>query len=414
MPPKATSHRPAPEVPHPKGSAERRITVVGAGLAGAAVAFSLAQRGWQVEVLDAAPALGAGASGLPVGLAAPHVSPDDNALSRITRAGVQATLDRAQALTLAGKLNAQDWGLTGVLEHRIKGKRELPSGKALPQAHQHWSTRASEAQVAAAGLAPGSPALWHSPAAWLRPRRFVAAQLAAPGITLRLGCPVQGISHSAEGWAVHDPSGRRLSLTPHLVLASAFDTAALLHNGIFSAPGNRLHVPLNPLRGQISFGRVDALSDATQAQLPPFPVNGHGSFISGVAAPDDESTHWFIGSTFERDCTQAPVRAEDHAANQIRLNTLLPHLSPGFATGFAPEHIQGWAGVRCTLPDRLPAVGPLDPLRWPGLHLSVGMGARGISLAVLCGEIMAAQLDGQPLRLAPELARHLAAQRFVK
>ena len=78
---------------------EDRITVVGAGMAGAAVAASLAQRGWQVQVLEAAPALGAGASGLPVGLTAPHVSPDDNVVSRITRSGVQATLARVQALT---------------------------------------------------------------------------------------------------------------------------------------------------------------------------------------------------------------------------------------------------------------------------------------------------------------------------
>jgi tRNA 5-methylaminomethyl-2-thiouridine biosynthesis bifunctional protein len=41
------------------------------------------------------------------------------------------------------------------------------------------------------------------------------------------------------------------------------------------------------------------------------------------------------------------------------------------------------------------------------------MGARGISLAVLCGEVLAASLQGQPLPLPPELAKHLAAQRFT-
>ena len=383
-------------------------------MAGAAVAASLAQRGWQVQVLDAAPALGAGASGLPVGLAAPHVSPDDNVLSRITRAGVQATLNRARALTDAGLLSPADWGLTGVLEHRIQGKRALPSAKALPQAHDTWSTRASADQVAAAGLPEGSPALWHSQAAWLRPRRWVQAQLTAPGITLRLGCAVQRISHSPAGWAVWDAQGTLLAQTPHLVLASAFDTAALLQALAASDAGGPLNLPLHPLRGQISFGRMVALPADTRDRLPPFPVNGHGSFISGVAAPHDEAAHWFIGSTFERDCEQAPVRTQDHAANQTRLSTLLPTLAPGMASGFAPDQIQGWAGLRCTLPDRLPAVGPLDPVRWPGLHLSTGMGARGISLAVLCGETVAAQLEGMAPPLPPELSRHLAAQRFVK
>ena len=417
MQPKVTCHRLAPKVQDlraHKDPQNRCITVVGAGMAGAAVAASLAQRGWQVQVLEAAPALGAGASGLPVGLAAPHVSPDDNVLSRITRAGVQATLERAQALTQAGSLSTHDWGLTGVLEHRIKGKRELPSSKTVPQEQDSWSQRASAAQVAAAGLPNGSPALWHSQAAWLRPRRLVEAQLAMPGITLRLGCAVQRMSHSGEGWALWDAQGRLLAQAPQVVLASAFDTAALLQSLAGSEPDTLLKFPLHPLRGQISFGRVDALPADVQTQLPPFPVNGHGSFISGVAAPDNEAAHWFIGSTFERDCTQAPVRQEDHAANQTRLTTLLPPLAEGMAPGFAPEHIQGWAGLRCTLPDRLPAVGLIDPVRWPGLHLCTGMGARGISLSVLCGEIIAASLEGQAHPLPPELAKHLAAQRFVK
>jgi len=414
MRPKATCRHPAPEVPDRSECGDRHITVVGAGLSGAAVAASLAQRGWQVNVLEAAPALGAGASGLPVGLAAPHVSPDDNVLSRITRSGVQATLARAQSLTDSGHLNPQDWGWSGVLEHRIKGKRALPSNPAVPDANAYGSHRASADQLAAAGLPVGSPAFWHSQAAWLRPRRFVEAQLATPGITLRLNCAVQRLSHSPAGWSLWDAQDQLLAQTPHLVLASAFDTAALLQSLLNSNPGAALTLPLHPLRGQISFGRVADLPAAIQAQLPPFPVNGHGSFISGVSAPAHADPHWFIGSTFERDCTQAPVRDEDHAANQTRLATLLPPLAQGMASGFAPEHIQGWAGLRCTLPDRLPAVGPIDPERWPGLHLCTGMGARGISLSVLSGEIIASVLTGQPHPLPPELAKHLAAQRFFK
>lgn len=398
------------------------MVVVGAGMAGAAVAASLALRGWQVQVWDAASALGAGASGLPVGLAAPHVSPDDNVLSRITRAGVQATLTRARALTEAAQLTAADWGLTGVLEHRVKGKRELPSAKALPREQESWSTRASAAQIEAAGFPPECPALWHSQAAWLRPRPFVAAQLAAPGVHLRLGLAVHHLTRTPQGWALWDAQDQLLAETPHVLLASAFDTQALLQTLADSeneckerpADGPVLRFPLNPLRGQISFGRMDGLPDATRECLPPFPVNGHGSFISGVAAPGTEAAHWFIGSTFERDCSQAPIRTADHAANQTRLNTLLPHLADGMRTGFAEDRVQGWAGLRCTLPDRLPAVGPIHPARWPGLYVSTGMGARGISLSVLCGEMLATQLEGQAQPLPPELAKHLAAERFVK
>jgi len=71
----------------PASTAERDVVVVGAGLAGSAVAYSLARRGWRVDVLDQGDTPAAGASGLPTGIVAPHISPDDSVLSRLSRAG---------------------------------------------------------------------------------------------------------------------------------------------------------------------------------------------------------------------------------------------------------------------------------------------------------------------------------------
>ena len=375
----------------------RQALVIGAGLSGSAVAHSLAVRGWSVTVLDQALGVGAGASGLPAGLAAPHVSPDDNVLSRITRAGVQATLQRAQALLHSGT----DWALTGVMEHNLAGKRRLPPCTA----DQH-STLATAAQVAAAGLPPDSPVLWHAQAGWIRPRQLVAAQLHTPGVQVRWGQQVQGIERRGDEWTVTDAQGQTLGQAPWLVVASAFDSLALLR----PLPG--FAVPLKPLRGQVSFGHMANLNEAQRQLLPPFPVNGHGSFISGVPTPEG-LPGWFIGSTFERNCEQAPVREEDHADNQVRLATLLPALGQAMAGQFGPDRVKGWAGVRCTLPNRLPAVGPIDRARLPGLCLGTGMGARGISLAVLCGELTAAWLNNEPLPLPGALAKHLAAERYT-
>ena len=375
--------------PNPDGLEPRQALVIGAGLSGSAVAHSLAIRGWAVTVIDQANGVGAGASGLPAGLAAPHVSPDDNVLSRITRAGVQATLQRAQTLLQSGT----DWAPTGVLEHNLAGKRRLPT--------------ASAEQVAAAGLPLGTPAIWHEQAAWIRPRQLVAAQLQTPGVQVLWQYKAQTIERRGKLWTVTDAQGQTLGQAPLLVVASAFDSLALLQ----ALPG--FAVPLNPLRGQISFGHMRDLNDAQRQLLPPFPVNGHGSFISGVPTPDGQSG-WFIGSTFERDCEQAPVRVEDHAANQLRLATLLPDLGAAMQQQFGPAHVHGWAGLRCTLPNRLPAVGPIDSVRLPGLWLCTGMGARGISLAVLCGELTAAWLCNEPMPLDPTLAQHLAAERYIR
>ena len=381
---------------------DRSALVIGAGLSGAAVACSLARRGWHVTVVDAGEGVGAGASGLPAGLTAPHVSPDDSVLSRITRAGVRATLQRCAELLEAG----HDWAPSGVLEHRVEGKRALPGDPAWPPQGHEWSTTATAQQKADAGLPEGAQALWHPMAAWLRPRQLVAAQLKTPGIELRWNTPVQSLRRCACGWQAVSAQGQVLAEAAHVVVASGFHSLALLPEAA---------LPLNPLRGQISMGALTRLSQDLQGRLPQVPVNGHGSFITGVPLPPEWGGQpgWYLGSTFERACTEPVLRSEDHAANHDRLAALLPALSEPMRPAFGPDQVMAWAGLRCTLPDRLPAIGPIAPQALPGLQVCVGMGARGISLSVLSGELIAAQLEGEPLPLSASLAAHLMASRFA-
>lgn len=401
--PRSAVRRPWSTAPH----GERQALVLGAGLSGSAVAHSLAQRGWQVTVLDAGDGPGAGASGLPVGLTVPHVSPDDSPLSRISRAGVHATLQRCRALLQPN----QHWGPTGVLEHRVEGKRALPDSPAWAEQGQAWSRHATAAHKSDGGLPEAAQALWHPRAAWLQPRALVSAQLATPGVQVRWRSAVQRLQAPAQNpqglWQALDAQGQVLAQAPLVVVAGGQPSAALL------APWAAL--PLHALRGQVSLGRLQDLPTSVQAQLPRVPVNGHGSWVSGVPlpAPWGPGLGWVLGSTFEREQPQALLRPEDHSANHARLGRLLPALHAPMAPALTPESAQGWAGVRCTLPDRLPAVGPLDPQGWPGLWTCTGMGARGISLSVLAGECVAAWLEGEPLPLAPSLAKGWAAGRWV-
>ena len=379
----------------------RTALVLGAGLSGSGVACSLARRGWAVTVLDAGPGVGAGASGLPAGLTAPHVSPDDSVLSRITRAGVRATLQRCTELLQSGS----DWAMSGVLEHRVEGKRALPAGDGWPAQGHEWSTPAAPDHIASAGLPEQAQALWHPMAAWLRPRQLVAAQLATPGIEVRWNTEVHSLQQTENGWQVLDAQGQLLAEASTLVVACGFHSRALLPEAA---------LPLNPLRGQISMGPLAALDAGVASHLPDVPVNGHGSFITGVPLPPEFGGQpgWYLGSTFERACPEAVLREQDHAANHARLATLLPALSEPMRPAFALERVLAWAGLRCTLPDRLPAIGALEPAQLPGLQVCAGMGARGISLSVLAGELIAAQLEGEPLPLEASLQSRLMAHRF--
>lgn len=383
--------------------------VIGGGVAGAATAASLARRGWRVQLLDQGDAPAAGASGLPAGVFAPHVSPDDSLLSRLSRSGVRATLAQARALLREGL----DFGQTGVLERHAADKAR---NKALPAswaegAGADWSQPASDATLAQAQLPAGTPANWHPHAGWLRPARLVGQLLAQPGIAWQGGSHVSRLQRKegADGpWQALDATCRVLAEAPVVVIAAGADSRTLLDN----------HWPLQALRGQVSVGTYAA----GEAPVAPFPLNGNGNLVPDFPLYGDGDTPraWIMGSTFERGQTALPPtpaeQQEAHAANFAKMQGLLPPAAERLQTDFAAPagHLRTWAAVRCTLHDRLPVVGPVDAAALPGLWACTAMGARGLTLSVLCGELLAARLQGEPLPLDAKFARALGAERLAK
>lgn len=356
----------------PAASAARCV-VIGAGLAGAAAAASFARRGWEVTVLDAAGAPAQGASGLPAGLLAPHQSPDDNLLSRLSRAGVRITMQEAQRL-----LPRDDWDPCGVLENRLDDARPLP---ALGDQLHPFSRPASGRRQALAGLPPQSPAWWHEKAAWIRPAALVRAWLQHPAITRRSHARVRRLQFDAGFWRVLGDDDTELARADWVIVAAAHDSAALLP----------VALNLNPVRGQVSWSHEvpDTL---------PFAVNGNGHFLPRVPLPGGPA--WLTGSTYGRGDTLRDERTEDHAANLERLRVLLPETARALAPQFDSGLVQAWSGIRCASADRRPLVG----LVAPGLAVSTAMGSRGLTFAALGAELLAARLHREPLPLERKLA----------
>ena len=201
--------------PHwqPRGLREDRdaapggAVVVGAGLAGAAVAASLARRGWHVTVLDAADSPASGASALPVGLLAPHVSPDDNLLSRLSRAGARMTLQQAREFLREG----QDWRETGVM-------------------------RLGEASA------------WQEHAGWIKPAALVRSWLAQPGIEWRTGVRVASLdAHRGKLVVVAAALGSRELVSGRIELHPVRGQVA------WGPQADDLRVPAHPVNGNGHF-----------------------------------------------------------------------------------------------------------------------------------------------------------------
>jgi tRNA 5-methylaminomethyl-2-thiouridine biosynthesis bifunctional protein len=338
-------------------------------------------------VLDQAATPAAGASALPAGLLAPHHSPDDTLLSRLTRSGVRMTLHYARTFLPEG----EDWRFTGVLEHRPDDSQRLSPDPS--EAARVWTRAADPARKAAARLPDQEPASWHELAAWIRPQALVRAWLSEPGVTWRGGACVRSLGSAGGVWLVHGDHGAVLAEAELVVLAAAHGTARLIDS----------QLPLQPVRGQVSW----AFHREGQ-QLPPFPVNGNGHFIP--AAMVEGGTAWLCGSTYERNEIDRSPREADHQFNLGKLRALLPAIAEELAPAFDGGSVQAWTGVRCVSADRRPYVGELRPALWT----STAMGSRGLTFALLCAELLAARLHGEPLPLEQRLANALDIARNVR
>lgn len=418
--------------------------VVGAGLAGASVAQALARRGWQVQVLDAASAPAAGASGLPVGLMVPHVSADDSPRSRLSRAGIRLMLNQARALLVQG----QDWGATGVLERRLSGAGGLPL--RWPAQAAAWSQPANDLladTLWGSGLPGPCAALWHACAAWIKPARLVQAWLAQPGVQFKGGACVAQIRREGEAWVLFDAASIELARANIVVLAAAGSTTQLLDellnhlqaHAIANASTAAANPPsgwaselasalpqvprLQAVSGQISWARQ---RPADGSVLPPYPVNGLGSLVAHVPVDDllaggggdalprgnASGLAWFAGATYEtQSCEDPPSIAAQHHANHARLQALLPACAQALADQFNDGSAQAWRNTRYAPADRLPVVGPLMDGDSPTLWISTGLGSRGLSTSVLCAELLAARLGAEPWPVEASLARHLEPRR---
>ncbi|WP_310626174.1 FAD-dependent oxidoreductase [Limnohabitans sp.] len=391
---------------------ERTVTVIGAGITGAGTARALAERDWLVTVLDAGAAPAAGASGLPVGVVAPHTSHDDSGVSRLSRAGLRLMMQTMRTLLTEGV----DWGGTGVRERRLPGKTRR-GGVPLSWLHEHALT-AHDWTHQAPPPAPDD-AYWHPHGAWLRPTQLVRALLDHPNIRWQGHAKVNALacithhagpeSTNASQWQTLQ-DGQVLTESSRVVLAAGPGSAALIATATQDGSAPRI----NPLRGQMSWGLMADVP--ANAHMPATPVNGHGSFVHNIPSPNGNEPAWYTGATYDRIHSDARLLDADHAENLDRLKALESQtadaLAPLFATvGTGAPRVHGWAGVRCGVHDRLPMTGRV----WnapEGLYMNTAMGSRGLTLGLLCGELLAAQWHGEPLPIEAQLMKFLSATRF--
>lgn len=382
---------------------ERRAIVIGAGLAGAAISERLASRGWHIDLFERHAAPAQEASGNPAGILLPHLAKDDALAARLSRASFLYALRRLRDLA------AVRWSPCGVLQIARDAAHEAlqrDTVQALKLAPDFAAFLERDVATALIGREVAHGGWWFPNGGWVSPGSLCATLLAACGAHLQLhfGSEVASLRKCPDGWQALDADGELLASAPHVILANALAANRLLPQAL----------PLTPIRGQIS-----CLSQDMAARIdPPF---HHVLCRSGYVTPPQAGVVC-VGASFDSGDTDLGIRPADHAGNMERLDELLP----GAAHGIDAARLGGRVGLRCAAPDRLPLVGllpntaavagsspSLDNLpRETGLHALLGLSARGMVWAPLAAELLASQLEGEPLPVERELARAVDPARF--
>jgi len=393
------SRKPRPPAPP---APERRAIVLGAGIAGAAACERLCARGWQVTLVERHERPAMEASGNRAGIFMPLLSRDDNIPTRLTRAAYLFALRHWERLGGIGR--AIEGQACGVLQlardaNHAEVQRAIAKDLAYPSEFAEWQERPQA--EALLGL-PAPDGGWLFPqGGWARPGSVCDAMLAACGrrVEQRFGVGSVTLERREGQWRVLDAHGELVAHAPNLILANGAGAARIAQ----AAP-----LPLSALRGQVSHVPADMLPQVPlvlcrEAYLTPA--------SDGVCS---------AGATYDLDPDPA-LSPASHQENLERLRGLLsdPHAAEG-----AP--LQGRVGFRCIAPDRLPLVGRLpdfdtagsterlrDVPRHPGLYALLGYASRGLIWAGLGAELLAAQIEGEPLPLEMTLVDALDPARFV-
>lgn len=332
--------------------------VVGAGIAGASVAYALAQRHIPVTVIEAHH-IASGGSGNPVAVIRPEPGGEHNPITTLTTLGMQWLV---QWLALYGAAIPHE--LCGA----IRMTRDTVRHQKLVQHAAHyaadWIAEVSQEEASQLSASKVADKGFHLPVAgWIEPIPFVQSLLTHPNIQVQVGLRVTRIQFNELHHAVVTLSDGSVRHTDCVILAGAFSDT------LFSPS-----LAIDSARGQLTM-----LPEQVGRTLQKIICR------DGYITPAIQGVHT-IGATIQKDDACVDARASDDQENFQRLQRLLPEFC-------LDVHAcqSGRVAFRAVTQDRLPAVGQLAP----NLYASLAHGSRGMTCAPWCGEWLAGMIMGE-------------------
>jgi len=395
---------------------KRTALIVGGGLAGCHSARALAERGWNVTVLERAAQLATGGSGNRQGVVYARLSPQFETQAAFNVSCLQFALRFYRPFwqqegfgASCGVLQLAHTEQEAAWQERLREQFER-----APDLVQFVSVEQAN-QLAGVPLKTGG--IFFPKAGWIDPAALCHSLVDHPSIQVVTNTSVSSLTHSAEGWRANASDSNAVFTAAVVIIATARDALAFDQSA---------QLPLKSIRGQTTLAIASDASQALKTVLC-----GEGYMAPALA--DDNVNRHSIGATFAPGDNDEHIRQSDHQRNIDNINAVL---APGAQLSLTDDQTAGRVCFRCATPDYLPLIGKVPQrdnfitdyaaLRtdattslqkpgsyWPGLYINAGHGSRGLAYTPLCAELLACEINGEPLPFAASLVQSLHPARFI-
>jgi tRNA 5-methylaminomethyl-2-thiouridine biosynthesis bifunctional protein len=389
--------------------------IIGAGLAGTAIARSLSKRNWKIKLVDSENNIAMQTSGNKAGIVCPKLTAEETLFSKLSVSGFFYFLQEVKQLESDGFKTG--WHPKGVLELFLttelsKVNRGITVHSLLDTTVKVLSSTEVNTMVSRTDGKYSGLLFLH--AGYCVPYQLCKANIQSIHVS-QIDClfnqTVSEVRCSENIKSVYDREGKMIAEGDVIVLANSTKVNQFYQTS---------YLPLRNIRGQIVYvpeNYIHSFSTVT--------VSNNGYII-----PMDDGSY-LIGSSFDLHNTSIDL---DPSINVSLVNKLREVLS--FLPAMDAESFSGRVGFRTTFPDHAPIVGPVPDTNafhsdysnlWKGkygksdakgkyidgLYTISGLGSKGMVYMYLCSEVLASIICGESLPLGNQYIEKMNPSRFL-
>lgn len=349
-----------------KFSRQKKIAIIGAGLAGSLTACALSRRNYDCTVFEQSNSAANAASGAAAGVVMPYlVSKLDTRTEFFLNSfgfawrQVNTSHSRCGVIRLANS-NTQE-----------KAFQNLASFNFTKDFAQ---TLQSDELSDLLKLKVNTAGFYFKSSGWINTKLYTEAGFVDSKLVLNT--ELAKFERKNNCFYLYDINNNFLGEFDKIVFANAFSAKKFFSN-----------LPIKINRGQLIFVKTN-----TQLKLLK-----HVFCHDGYLLPESEGSH-LVGASYDH---HSVSMEQDLSQTQDLLNKLyknLPELDPLEVCGYR-------VGLRTTTQSRLPIVDQIEP----GVFVNVAHGSRGLVTCGIAGEIIAGMINGEPLPVGSDVLSQISS-----